>query len=90
MTSEPVKLLSRHWYIFDSIQIQREVEGEGVIGLQPVIKPGDTFEYTSWCPLQSALGKMHGHYSFLELSDVGHKIQVEIPEFVLVASFVLN
>ncbi|MEZ4910552.1 MAG: Co2+/Mg2+ efflux protein ApaG [Saprospiraceae bacterium] len=90
LTAEPVKLLSRHWFIYDSKQIQREVEGDGVVGLQPVIKSGEIFEYTSWCPLQSGLGKMHGHYKFIEMSDMSHKFQVEIPEFILVASFVLN
>ena len=62
-----VKLLSRHWYIIDSIQIRREVKGEGVIGKQPILAPGGSFQYVSWCPLNSPIGKIrrtfHGHRS---------------------------
>ncbi|KXK37185.1 MAG: Co2+/Mg2+ efflux protein ApaG [Saprospiraceae bacterium] len=84
-----VKLLSRHWHIVDSIQVQREVSGEGVIGHQPELDPGDHFEYTSWCPLHSPIGKMYGTYTFKNL-DTGELWSVEIPEFLLVSDFKLN
>jgi ApaG protein len=84
-----VKLLNRHWFIYESILIQREVQGEGVVGVQPEIIPGDTFLYTSWCPINCQVGKMNGTYEFEDL--VTHeKFFVDIPEFILVADFVLN
>lgn len=84
-----VKLLNRHWYIYESILIQREVKGEGVVGLQPEIIPGDTFLYTSWSPINCAIGKMVGRYEFED--NVTKKLfTVQIPEFILVADFILN
>jgi len=53
-----VQLMSRQWYIFDSTGEYREVEGEGVVGQQPIIKPGETFQYVSGCNLKSEMGKM--------------------------------
>lgn len=85
----PVKLLSRHWYIVDSIQVKREVKGEGVIGQQPVLKSGDEFKYMSWCPLHSPIGKMYGTYTFMNLNDKS-TFSVVIPEFLLVSDFKLN
>lgn len=84
-----VKLLSRHWHIVDSIQIKRQVNGEGVIGQQPELKSGEVFEYMSWCPLNSPIGKMFGHYTFLNM-DQNVTFQVMIPEFILVSDFKLN
>ena len=84
-----VKLLSRHWYIIDSIQIRREVKGEGVIGKQPILAPGGTFQYVSWCPLNSPIGKMYGNYVFVNLSERA-TFKVLIPEFLLVSDFKLN
>lgn len=55
---DTVKLLTRHWHIVDSIQIKREISGEGVIGQQPELHPGEMFQYMSWCPLNSPIGKM--------------------------------
>lgn len=85
----PVKLISRHWYIVDSINVQREISGEGVIGLQPVLEPGEDFSYSSWCPLHSPIGKMSGHYIFMNLH-TKEKFEVTIPEFILVSDFKLN
>ncbi len=59
----PVKLLRRHWYIFDSNAAQREVEGEGVVGVQPQINPGDQYQYISGCNLQDRNGKDAWHLS---------------------------
>jgi ApaG protein len=58
----PVKLLSRHWYIYDSNGSLREVEGEGVVGVQPQINPGELYQYISGCNLRTEIGKMHGTY----------------------------
>ena len=60
----PVKLLSRHWIIFDSNGATREVEGEGVIGIQPVINPTEKYQYISGCNLNTDIGKMKGSYLF--------------------------
>ena len=84
-----VKLLSRHWHITDSIQIKREVKGEGVIGKQPVLKSGEVFNYISWCPLNSPIGKMNGTYIFQRLEDKS-TFEVRVPEFVLISDFKLN
>ncbi len=86
---EAVKLLRRHWFIFDSIGVTREVEGEGVIGQQPVLLPGETHQYTSWCPLMTPLGKMHGNYLMENQMD-GNTFQAQIPEFRLIAPCIMN
>ncbi|MBK6362341.1 MAG: Co2+/Mg2+ efflux protein ApaG [Saprospiraceae bacterium] len=84
-----VKLLNRHWFIYESILIKREVKGEGVVGVQPEIAPGESFHYTSWCPINSSMGKMVGKYEFIdEVSK--EKFSVQIPEFILTADFILN
>ncbi len=85
----PVKLLTRHWHIMDSINVQREISGDGVIGLQPVLDPSEEFSYSSWCPLHSPIGKMSGYYVFLNMN-TKEKFEVSIPEFILVADFKLN
>ena len=87
--SDTVKLLSRHWYIVDSIQEKREVKGEGVVGVQPELKPGESFKYMSWCPLHSPIGKMFGHYFFINLN-TKTTFKVSIPEFLLISDFKLN
>lgn len=84
-----VKLLNRHWYIYESILIQREVKGEGVVGLQPEIVPGESFQYSSWCPINCPIGKMLGRYEFEDLVTTEHFF-VDIPEFVLIADYILN
>jgi len=79
-----VKLLTRHWYIFDSNGEYREVEGEGVVGLQPFIKPGEEFQYTSGCNLRTEMGRMHGIY-FMENQNNKQQFQVQIPAFEMIA-----
>ena len=82
--SFPIQLLRRQWYIFDSLGEHREVEGEGVIGQQPVLNPGETFQYVSGCNLKSEMGKMWGYYTLTNLNS--HKeFRVEIPQFQMVA-----
>jgi ApaG protein len=84
-----IKLLRRHWIVFDSNGIIREVEGEGVVGQQPVIEPGETHRYVSGSHLRTELGKMHGFYTMERLID-GKLFKVDIPEFPLIAPFKLN
>jgi ApaG protein len=84
-----VKLLRRHWFIHDSNGVVREVEGEGVVGQQPVLEPGESHEYVSGCNLKSGIGKMRGTYLMERLVD-GRQFQVVIPEFVLIVPYKLN
>ena len=78
---EKVKLISRHWKIFDSNGNFREVRGIGVVGEQPTIEPGDEFEYTSGTPLKTSSGLMHGSYQMQSFD--GQKFEVVIPAFSL-------
>lgn len=84
-----VKLMRRHWFIHDSNGIVREVEGEGVVGQQPSLEPGESHEYVSGCNLKTGIGKMRGTYMMERLVD-GKQFQVVIPEFVLVVPYKLN
>ena len=84
-----VKLLTRSWLIYDSTGQVLSVEGEGVVGQQPTLKPGETHEYISGCNLKTGLGKMNGIYSFTRLID-DTLFDVTIPEFNLVVPYKLN
>jgi len=84
-----VQLMRRHWDIFDSNGTRREVEGEGVVGLQPVIEPGESHEYISGCNLKTDMGSMKGGYQMLRLLDNTY-FDAQIPEFYLIAPFKLN
>ncbi len=84
-----VQLLRRHWYIFDAAGTGQEVEGEGVVGQQPVLKPGDFYEYESACNLNSEIGSMHGTYLFVREADGGN-VEVQIPRFELIATYRKN
>jgi len=75
------KLISRHWIITDADQHVEEVEGAGVVGEQPVLRPGESFEYTSACPLATPMGSMKGSYQCV--AEDGTKFDVPVPEFVL-------
>jgi len=77
----PAQLISRHWIITDSNNKTHEVQGLGVVGHQPLLKPGEAFEYTSGSSLETPYGTMHGTY-FCVAED-GHKFDALIPEFVL-------
>ena len=87
--SFPVQLHRRHWFIFDSNTTRREVEGEGVVGVQPVILPGETYRYVSGCNLKTELGKMQGYYN-MENVENREAIQVKIPAFKMIAPVKLN
>ncbi|AXW85985.1 MULTISPECIES: Co2+/Mg2+ efflux protein ApaG [Lonsdalea] len=76
-----VKLMSRYWLITNSNGRQTEVQGEGVIGVQPVIHPGSEFQYTSGAILETPLGTMEGHYQMLDHQ--GETFQESIPVFRL-------
>jgi ApaG protein len=78
---EPVQLLSRYWNITDGSGVVREVRGPGVVGAQPVIAPGEKFQYTSGCPLETASGVMTGRYQMKAAS--GEAFEAEIPAFLL-------
>jgi len=87
--SFPVKLLRRHWFIFDSDSTHREVEGEGVIGIQPEINSGEKYQYISGCNLRTELGKMHGTYFMQNMSNK-KMFYVNIPSFEMAVPFKLN
>ncbi len=89
LSDETVQLLRRHWFIYDSNGVIREIEGEGVIGKQPVLAPGETHQYASWSPLTTEMGKMYGTYLFQRQEDK-EQFEVNIPEFHLLAPFKLN
>lgn len=85
---QPVKLLSRHWIITDANQHVQEVKGKGVVGEQPTINPGQSFEYTSGTVLATQVGTMSGSY-LMSLED-GAEFSVPIPQFVLSIPRVLH
>ncbi len=84
-----VKLLRRQWYIFDSNGENREVEGEGVVGAQPVIQPGKQFQYVSGCNLRTEMGRMYGTY-LMENQNNKLTFTVKIPPFEMIAPVKLN
>jgi ApaG protein len=77
----PAQLISRHWIITNELGEIEEVKGLGVVGHQPLLKPGEAFEYTSGCRLRTASGSMKG--SYFCVAEDGERFEVEIPEFVL-------
>jgi ApaG protein len=80
---QTVRLLERRWRIVDADGDEREVRGEGVVGQQPVLEPGRSFEYSSFCPLATPWGTMEGEY--LMEDDKGDRFDVRIARFYLVA-----
>ena len=78
-----VKLMRRHWLINDSVGESYEVEGEGVVGEQPVLEPNDEHIYTSGCGFKSYRGSMSGTYLMRRLVDE-HEFKIRIPEFVMI------
>ncbi|SIS47450.1 Co2+/Mg2+ efflux protein ApaG [Neptunomonas antarctica] len=79
--SQPVQLLSRRWVVTDGNEHVQEIEGEGVIGEQPIIQPQQYYQYTSGTVLATRVGSMFGHYT-METSD-GHRFNAPIPAFTL-------
>ncbi len=78
---ETVQLLTRHWVITDGMGKVEEVEGPGVVGKQPVLAPGQSFEYTSGCPLTTPFGSMHGTYQMINQND--EQFDIDIAPFTL-------
>jgi ApaG protein len=79
--AETVRLVSRHWVITDALNRVEEVRGPGVVGEQPTLAPGESFRYTSGCPLPTPSGAMRGAYQMATAS--GEGFDAEIPEFSL-------
>ena len=79
--AETVQLRTRHWIITDAAGKQEEVRGEGVVGEQPTIAPGERYEYTSGVPLSTASGFMTGRYQMV--SETGERFEIDIPTFSL-------
>lgn len=83
----PAQLLFRHWRIHDSAAGDSMVDGEGVIGEQPLLAPGGSHEYSSFCVLQSPVGYMEGYFTFVRPD--GHQFRVPVPRFALNGPLVL-
>ena len=87
-SKDTVKLISRYWKIIDANGNSKEVRGEGVVGEQPILEPGKTFEYTSGTPLQTSSGLMHG--SYFMINNDGLDFEVKIPAFSLDIPDIVN
>ena len=85
---ETAQLLSRHWVITDAEGEVQEVRGDGVVGNQPVLEPGTSFEYTSYCPLKTNVGTMHGSYGMVRPG--GQMFDARIAPFTLAVPNALN
>ena len=84
-----VQLLTRQWSIYDSLAVKREVKGRGVVGEQPILLPGESYRYQSYCDLRSDIGWMEGAYLFRK-EDSEELIEVIIPRFEMAASSKVN
>ena len=82
-SDQAVQLLTRHWRITDGRGMVNLVEGEGVVGEQPLLQPGQSHDYVSGCPLSTPHGSMEGHYTFLR--EDGETVEAAIPFFPLAA-----
>lgn len=80
---QAVQLLTRHWIITDGRGARHSVEGEGVVGEQPLIEPGASYDYVSGCPLATPSGSMQGSYRMVDAA--GMTFDVAIPKFALIA-----
>jgi ApaG protein len=85
---ETVQLVSRHWIITDALDHVEEVRGPGVVGEQPVLAPGESFKYSSWCPLKTPTGVMRGTYQMARAG--GNQFDIEIAPFALKARYMVN
>ena len=86
--SVTAQLISRHWFITDADNRTEEVEGEGVVGEQPVLKPGEGFRYTSGAVIETPVGTMHGTYQMV--AEDGRTFDANIPRFILSAPRTLH
>jgi ApaG protein len=85
---DTVQLLTRHWIITDGVGQVHEVQGPGVVGEQPVLAPGESFKYSSWCPLKTPTGVMRGTYQMTRPS--GEQFDIEIAPFALKARYTVH
>jgi ApaG protein len=85
---DTVQLVSRHWIITDALDHVEEVEGAGVVGEQPVLAPGESFKYSSWCPLKTPTGMMQGTYRMAKPD--GSQFDIEIATFGLKAPYTVH
>lgn len=88
-SKDSVQLQSRHWEILDALNNEETVDGEGVIGKKPVLKPGESHIYNSGCLLTSPFGAMQGYYTMVNFTTT-KQFQVNIPTFKLSAPFAIN
>jgi ApaG protein len=88
-SKDTVQLITRHWEIADSLNEKVIVEGEGVIGKKPVLKPGEAHTYNSGCLLLSPFGAMHGYFNMINYTST-RNFRVIVPSFKLSAPFALN
>ena len=86
--SETVQLVSRHWIITDALEQTREVKGPGVVGEQPTLAPGESYQYSSWCPLETPTGVMRGTYQMVRAD--GSSFDIEIAPFALRAPYTVH
>ena len=84
-----VQLMARHWYIFDANCEWRDIAGDGVVGRQPVLEPGELYQYVSGCHLLSEIGTMHGVFKMLRKAD-NTEFDVKIPKFEMYSRARLN
>ncbi len=85
---ETVQLVSRHWVITDAFEHIEEVRGPGVVGEKPVLAPGESCQYSSWCPLKTPTVRMHGTYQMVRTD--GSQFDIEIAPFALRARYAVN
>ncbi|MEM7035800.1 MAG: Co2+/Mg2+ efflux protein ApaG [Bacteroidota bacterium] len=88
-SAHTVQLIGRKWLISDATGRKRMVTGEGVIGQQPILAPGESHEYISGCDFPTPIGQMHGFY-FMERQVDGAELKVRIPRFTMVVPYLLN
>ena len=85
---ETVQLISRHWIITDALGRIKEVKGPGVVGEQPALAPGASFQYSSWCPVPTPAGTMRGSYQMLDVR--GNQFDIEIAPFALKSRYTVH
>jgi ApaG protein len=86
--TDTAQLISRHWIITNADGETEDVQGPGVVGEQPVLKPGEHFDYTSFCPLKTNVGTMHGSYTMV--TPDGEAFQAKVAPFTLAVPHALN
>ena len=93
-SAQTVQLISRRWIITDALDHIHEVQGPGVIGKQPILEPGQSFKYSSWCPLKTPTGMMHGTYQMVRPASAPGEspveFDVEVAPFALKARYTIH